>query len=226
MADVSFTARRRAKRSAVRVDTRSRILDVAERIFADKGFSGTSLREIVGAAKVNVAAIHYHFGSKEALFEAVFVRSADPIRQLTLQMQDAAEEWAGRPEYLEQILRAVLVPTLREVPGISRSVGTYGRLRAHIFVEDRAFARRLFRTVYADAEVRAVNALRRAFPAMPRKELAWKFHTLLATMVFSTIPAGRVHTASFLDAYAPQNSVEAITYLVPLMAGLFRAQVG
>ena len=57
-----------------RTDTKQRILDSAERLFADNGFEGTSLRTIIGDAKVNLAAIHYHYHSKEALVDAVILR--------------------------------------------------------------------------------------------------------------------------------------------------------
>jgi AcrR family transcriptional regulator len=204
-------------------ETRARLLDAAERIFAQKGFNGASLREIIAAAKVNIAAAHYHFGSKEGLFEAAFERCAEPVRHLTMQMLDAAEQWRGRPEYLEQILRAVLVPTLAEGPGRPRVGKAYGRLRAHIFLEDQAFARRLFRKIYADMERRTVEALGRALPDLPRQDLAWRFHVLLATVVFSTVPSGRVHTRSSFGSYEPNDPKEAVQYLVPLMVAAFRA---
>src|SRR4051812_34424604 len=109
---LSQAAPRRAKalRDAPGAATRARIFEVAERLFSERGFSGVSVREIVTAAEVNVAAIHYHFGSKESLFEETFARCAEPVIQLTAQMLDAAEEWAGQPQFLEQVLRALLVP--------------------------------------------------------------------------------------------------------------------
>src|SRR5262245_57627094 len=88
---------RRAKppAQAPGVETRTRLLDVAELLFAERGYHGVSLREIVSAAEVNVAAAHYHFGSKEELFEQVFSRCAEPVCRLTTQMLDLADEWVG-----------------------------------------------------------------------------------------------------------------------------------
>ena len=51
-------------------DTKERILDTAERFFAERGYGATSLRSIIAAAEVNLAAVHYHFRSKEALHAA------------------------------------------------------------------------------------------------------------------------------------------------------------
>ncbi|MCH6551326.1 MAG: helix-turn-helix transcriptional regulator [Planctomycetes bacterium] len=61
------------------VGTRERLLDVAEELFAEKGIAGTSLRTLTKAAETNLAAVHYHFGSKEALLDAVFERRAGPM---------------------------------------------------------------------------------------------------------------------------------------------------
>lgn len=220
--------RRRTKPDSERVgsSTRDRLLDTAERMFADRGFAGVSLRDIATVAKVNIAAAHYHFGSKAGLFEAVFVRRAAPVCELTHRMLDAAEEWRGRDEHLEQILRAYLVPTFRGPTGRSRDVRNYNRLRAHIIiVQDQRFARKLLKKTYAVLSRRIVDALAGALPTLPARELAWRFHILLGTIIFSTAPAGRAHTEFFHGAYEPDNPAEAITFLVPLLAAAFRAPV-
>jgi AcrR family transcriptional regulator len=61
--------------------TKERILDTAERLFAERGYSATSLRAIIAEADVNLASVHYHFDSKEALLEAVFLRRALPANE-------------------------------------------------------------------------------------------------------------------------------------------------
>src|SRR5258708_30447003 len=70
-------------------DTKQRILDSAERLFAEYGFAGVSLRAIIADAKVNLAAIHYHYRSKEALFDAVILRRLEPINRARLPVLDA-----------------------------------------------------------------------------------------------------------------------------------------
>lgn len=204
-------------------ETRARLLDVAEMLFSERGFHGVSLREIVTAANVNVAAAHYHFGSKDALFEQVFARCAEPVCRLTTQMLDMTDEWLGREEHLEQIVKAHLVPTLRTASGETRDVHSYNRLRAHIMVQDRAFAGKLMGKVYADLTKRSIRSLQSALPDLPPRDLAWRFHLLVQTLIFTTIPAGRVHDRHFYGAYSPENTGEAIDYLVPLLVAMFRA---
>src|SRR5258708_24349804 len=91
-----------------RPDTKQRILDSAERLFAEYGFAGVSFRAIIGDAKVNLAAIHYHYRSKEALFDAVILRRLEPINRERLALLDAYEQ-----PTLEQVLEAFLAPAFR-----------------------------------------------------------------------------------------------------------------
>ena len=91
-------------------DTKIRILDAAESLFAEHGFAATSLRAITRHANVNLAAVHYHFGSKEGLVEAVFSRRLGPLNQERLELLDAVEARGGE---LEDVLRALIGPALR-----------------------------------------------------------------------------------------------------------------
>src|SRR6187431_254467 len=87
-------------------DTKTRILDAAEELFMDHGFEATSLRSLTASASVNLAAVNYHFGSKEELFQAVLTRRLDPIDRLE-------RESAGKAIACEKILFAMLIPALR-----------------------------------------------------------------------------------------------------------------
>ncbi|MFO7982053.1 MAG: TetR family transcriptional regulator, partial [Desulfuromonadales bacterium] len=95
-------------------DTKERILDAAEGLFAREGFHGTSLRAITTRAAVNLAAVNYHFGSKDTLIEAVFERRLTPLNRLRLQRLDEvkkrAERSGGKPE-TRDVLAAFIEPT-------------------------------------------------------------------------------------------------------------------
>ena len=75
--------------------TKDRILDAAEALFMEHGFEATSLRAITAAAGVNLAAVNYHFGSKEELFQAVLTRRLDPMNQERVDLLTALEREAG-----------------------------------------------------------------------------------------------------------------------------------
>lgn len=96
-------------------NTKKQLLDVAEELFALKGYANTSLRAITGRAGVNLAAVSYHFGSKEGLMEAVLERRLLPLnhlrrKRLEEMMAKAAAE--GRAPSPAEVLRAFVEPTL------------------------------------------------------------------------------------------------------------------
>src|SRR3982751_4354327 len=93
-------------------ETRTRILDVAEELFMLHGFEGTSMRVLTAKAGVTLAAVNYHFGSKDALIEAVFRRRLDPMNTARIAALDAIEA-SGRPLPPDAILRAFVGESLR-----------------------------------------------------------------------------------------------------------------
>src|SRR5215469_1511046 len=115
--------------------TTERILDSAERLFADHGFEGASIRAIVDSAKVNLAAVHYHFRSKEALLEAVLTRRIFVVNESRLQrLLEAEAEAAPNPPSPEAVLRAFIVPTV-EFAQRTESGATFVQLMSRIFTE-------------------------------------------------------------------------------------------
>src|SRR5258707_12317150 len=96
-----------------RDDTASRLIDAAERLFIRDGTEATSLRAVTREAGVNVAAIHYYFGSRDELLRAVLDRIIKPLnaRRLAL-LKQSLDAHHGRPLPVEEILRALLLPDL------------------------------------------------------------------------------------------------------------------
>ncbi len=91
-------------------DTAAAILDAAERLFGERGFAAVSVRDITAAAGANVAAVNYHFGSKEALILAAFDRRAEDISRDRLHALRAAE--ADGPLKVRAVLHALLAPAM------------------------------------------------------------------------------------------------------------------
>lgn len=170
--------------------TKDRILDAAERLFAQKGFAQTSLRDITAEAGVNLAAVNYHFQSKEHLIAAVFERRIGPLNEQRLAMLDQLErEAAGGPVPIEGILRAVMEPVLRMVrtPEGACAANLIGR--AHTEPGD-IFAH-LFTGQFEPVVLRMLSAARRSLPELPEVELLWKLQFSIGAM--SHVIAGQRH---------------------------------
>src|SRR5579871_1662400 len=95
-----------------RLDTKSKILDAAEKLFGIKGFEATSLRDITATAQVNLAAVNYHFQSKDSLIDAVIERRIAPVNRTRLEMLEAA----GPNPTVEQIAEAFITPVIESDP--------------------------------------------------------------------------------------------------------------
>lgn len=166
--------------------TRERILDAAERLFMENGFEGTSMRLITRAAAVNLAAINYHFGSKEALLCDVFRRRLSWLNNERLQLLDRLEAQAnGAPLKPSQILEAFFGTLLRI--GEERALGgmTFLRLLGRTLTEPAEFVRSFFASEYAPVIGRYRQALCRALPDVPHAEIVWRMHFMLGAMSYA-----------------------------------------
>lgn len=114
--------------------TRTAILAAAERLYADRGFGDVTLRDIVAEANVNLAAVNYHFGSKDELIAELFVTRSIATNRERLRELKAAEEQGGGRAPIEVILHALVGPTLRGClgPENQRSSAARFMIRASI----------------------------------------------------------------------------------------------
>lgn len=143
-------------------DTKQKILDAAEELFGEKGYSATSMRNIISTAAVNLAAIHYHFGSKQDLLDHVILRKLGPINERRIQLLDQfeAETASGFPP-IEKILEAFLVPAILAEKNRS-FIKFMGRIHAEGLGQQAVM--RNFQPLIG----RFLSAFSRAFPNMPR----------------------------------------------------------
>jgi AcrR family transcriptional regulator len=167
-------------------ETRTRILDAAEELFMQHGFEGTSMRLLTAKAEVNLAAVNYHFGSKDALIEALFRRRLDPMNAARLAALEKLEsDSAGRPLAAEGIIRAFVGESLRMIED-SRSGGrNFIRLLGRTYTEPAKSIRALIGQMYAPTIERYKAALERALPQMPRDELVWRMHFMFGTLSYT-----------------------------------------
>lgn len=153
-------------------DTKSRILDAAEKLFGMNGFDATSLRDITAEAQVNLAAVNYHFQSKDSLIDAVIARRIEPVNVRRMAMLEAA----GPQPTLEQLLTAFLAPVL------DKDMGTVVPLLGRIMSDPTQFVEKVYRKHLAQISQRFQTALRARLPELSATEVLWRMHFTVGVM--------------------------------------------
>ncbi len=163
--------------------TRKAILDAAERLFADKGFEGASMRRITSDAGVNIAAANYHFGSKEALLKATLSRRIGPVNEERLRLLDEIEaRCGGRRPAVEKVLEALVAPALRLSRDRRRGGPAFMKLLGRIFADPGDKLQALCLEQFGDIGRRFMPVFQRALPKLPPVELMWRIHFVIGVM--------------------------------------------
>jgi AcrR family transcriptional regulator len=202
-----------------RTDTRDRILDAAERLFAEHGFEQTSLRALTAEAEVNLAAVNYHFGGKERLFEAVLARLVAPVNAERLARLDAMEA-EGSPK-LEVLIEAFVGPALRLARDSQRSSVAcvlLGRCLSSPDEQTHSLIMRLFSGVID----RFIAAFSRALPHLPPEEVLWRTFFMVGVMT-QTMSCGHHLKFVSMGACDPSHVEQAIPRVVQFTAAAMRA---
>ena len=188
-------------------ETRQRILDTAERLFAERGYAATSLRSIIAAARVNLAAVHYHFRSKEALLDAVIARRIEPVNRERLAL---LAECGDRG--LEGVLTALIEPPMRLAsdPACATFLKLMGRIHAEADVS-------LIRKHFGEVIERFLKALARALPDLPPEDLYCRAFFCIGIMAHTLLAARDI------VGVAGEVTTER---LVAFMSAGFRAPAG
>ncbi|OLL32064.1 TetR family transcriptional regulator [Burkholderia sp. SRS-W-2-2016] len=204
-------------------DTKSRILDAAETLFIDCGYEAMSLRQITSRAEVNLAAVNYHFGSKESLIHSMLSRRLDRLNQERLKLLDRFDALLGERLTCEHVLGAMFIPALR----LSRDPRVGGkaflRLLGRAYTDPSSFIRDFLNAHYESVAVRFFDAFQRALPHLPREELGWRLHFAIGAL--SGVLAG-TDTDSLLSEFSQGKSMDdlqLIARLASLMVAALKA---
>ena len=205
------------------IDTRQRILDTAEILFTEYGFDATTLRQITGAAAVNLAAVNYHFGSKDELIREVFRRRLTWLNQQRLQELDRLEaEAAGAPLKPSRILEAFFGVALKMAADTKGGGRTFMRLLARTYSKPSEFVRGFLAEEYSAVLARFKAALIKALPGVPGEEILWRFHFMLGAMSYAISGADALHMVA--EEALDDSDPEALyARLMSFMIGGLRA---
>ncbi|MFM0094677.1 TetR family transcriptional regulator [Paraburkholderia nemoris] len=204
-------------------DTKSRILDAAETLFIECGYEAMSLRQITSRAEVNLAAVNYHFGSKESLIHSMLSRRLDRLNQERLKLLDRFDQMLGARLTCEHVLGAMFIPALR----LSRDPRVGGkaflRLLGRAYTDPSSFIRDFLNAHYESVAIRFFEAFQRALPHLPREELGWRLHFAIGAL--SGVLAG-TDTDSLISEFSQgksMNDLQLIARLASLMVAALKA---
>ncbi|HEY0178083.1 MAG TPA: TetR family transcriptional regulator [Dokdonella sp.] len=167
--------------------TRERILGVAESLFAQHGFSGASLRQVTAAAKVNLAAVNYHFGSKDSLIEEVFRRRLDELNRRRLDALAAATAKPGHR--LEDVLEAFVRPALEQSMD-SAGGAAFVRVLARAYAEHDERLRRFLSDNYGHVLREFAAAFGALLPHLDKEELYWRLDIVAGALTYAMADFG------------------------------------
>ena len=203
-------------------DTKTRILDAAESLFVEHGFEATSLRQLTSAAGVNLAAVNYHFGSKEELFQSVLTRRLDPMNQERIDLLERLErESNGKAIGVEKILSAMLIPALRLARDERRGGKDFLRLLGRAYADPAPFIRHFLSQQYVEMIGRYKEAFLKSLPHLSRQELTWRLHFVMGALSYTLAGTDALKIIAELNPVETDNDEILLRRLAPfLLAGL------
>ena len=200
--------------------TKEKIIDAAEELFADFGFSETSLRMITAKAKVNLASVNYHFGSKKTLIQAVFDRFMVSFTQDLMLQLDELEQHQHDLEVID-VLSSLEKPLANLDKLRPNGTGVFMNLLGRAYAETQGHIRRFAMTHYADVLQRFTKLLHKTNSNIEPVEMFWRLHFMLGSFIFTLAGHKALQEISESD-FKQKISIDQIIHkLVPFMAAAF-----
>lgn len=201
-------------------ETKQRIVEVAERLFAVNGYEGVGLREIIREAGVHSAAVYYHFGSKEALLLHILYSHAEPIAAKRMIYLDRLRDEGSFD--LEQVLDAFLRPAVYEERAGKPARSAYADIRLGLSLKHEEAVRAIQAEVFDPSTREFLKAFRTCLPHLSERDIYFRFDFLLGLMIHAMSNNGRVTELSLGQA-DPTDPDEVLQQMIPFIAAGMRA---
>jgi AcrR family transcriptional regulator len=202
-----------------------RILDVAEELFALHGYDGVSMRQISSGAQVDVALANYHFGKKLDLFYAVFNRRAELLSTSRREVLVASkQETGGKPQTLEQIIEAFLLPLKFAQETGDPGWKNYMALLAYVMTSP-IWNEKLMQDNFDKRVGEFIEALKLALPNARDEDIHWCYHYVSGALALTLAQTGRIDRLSEGKCLSSDFDA-AYDRMIPFVAAGFRAVCG
>lgn len=200
----------KSKRSERSIRTSGRILDAAEELFSQHGLHGVTIRQIAKDAGVDTALLHYYFGTKNGIFDAVFLRRAKVLNKARMEALDAYEVAAGEQATIEGTIAAFLHPVFEWSRRGGRGWKNYCVLLGQVN-NTPAWGGETIAHYFDPVIERLIASLRRLLPQARDEDLYWSYHLLSGALTLTLSETGRIDRlsknlchASDLEAIEPR----------------------
>lgn len=201
----------------MQISTSEKILNAAEQLFAQSSYDSVSIRQITQTAGVKLALAHYHFGTKEALFEAVIKRRIGLLSDSRLQLLEYFRNQAnGAPLSIEQIVHSFIMPYLFWHLNGGPGWRSYSRIVSSLLGYNLGLLKDQF-----DATARLFQAeMRRSIPEANEASIQWGFDFMVGVMCNTFSEVDRIGGLSDMHC-SIENKEQACEYLLSfIVAGL------
>lgn len=190
----------------------------------EHGYAATSLRLITAKAEVNLAAVNYHYGSKQALIQEVFERRFGPLNAARIAHLDRLEAAArGRPLAIEQIIEALLAPVLNISKEQLARGAVFLRLLGRALSEPADILRELLPGQYRQIVIRFKQALMRSLPGIPDQELNWRMHFMFGTLSYAMAGNDVLNLIAPCNLEGADDAETIMRRLIPFLAAGLQA---
>ena len=203
-------------------DTIERILDSAAALFAERGYTETSLRTITSTANVNLAAVNYHFGSKKALIQAVFARYLRPFCGYLNDNLDAAEQRRGAPLEVDEAIEILFSSLFQSAREIDSNPEQFMRLLGLAYTQSQDHLRHFIIKEYGETYARFMDILRRALPDVDPTVFFWRLYFMLGATVFTLSSYKPINNISVADFDQDRSIEDVVSFLIPSITILLR----
>ncbi len=211
----------KAKKPPEKPSTKERILVVAEQLFVRYGFKGVSMRLLTRESKVNLSAVHYHFGGMESLLRAIFERHIAALNQERHErLDDCLADERGTLASVHRLIEAYILPSLRYPATAKAPKSTFARLQAQLSVDPSPEVRRVIESGYDEIGTRFARMLRRHCDHLSDQEFLWRLHCLYGTMFYTQADTGRAQKIGALlnMSFDPADREGGIRMLAAFLA--------
>ncbi|NRA84701.1 MAG: TetR/AcrR family transcriptional regulator [Gammaproteobacteria bacterium] len=200
-----------------KLDTKTKILNAAEQLFAERGFADTSLRLITSQAEVNLASVNYHFGSKKELIQAVLARYLE-VFVPSLEQTISSLNSQGDRYTQHQVFSCLIEPLLALNTFRHRGTTMFLQLLGRGYIESQGHLRWFITTHYGDIMVAFNDAVRQANPHLSKAEIFWRLHFTLGTVVFTMASSNALTDIAKSDFNQDVDIEDLIRRLIPFIS--------